>query len=246
MTESERKTAIVTGASRGIGAAVAERLAKDGFTVVVNYAGDATPADALVAKIEKAAGNAASHKADVSDASAVRAMFDNAVTRFGGVDVLVNNAGIMQLANIADADDAFFDRHIAINLKGVFNGLREAAKQLRDGGRIINFSSSVVGLYQPGYAVYAATKAGVEAMTHVLSNELRGRNITVNAVAPGPTATELFLKGKSAEVIDHLAKLAPLERLGEPNDIANVVAFLAGPDAGWINGQVLRVNGGII
>ena len=246
MTESKTKTAIVTGASRGIGAAVAERLAKDGFTLVVNYAGDATPAEALVAKIENAGGHAVSHKADVSDSSAVRAMFDTAVTRFGGVDVLVNNAGIMQLANIADADDAFFDRHIAINFKGVFNGLREAAKQLRDGGRIINFSSSVVGLYQPPYAVYAATKAGVEAMTHVLSKELRGRNITVNAVAPGPTATELFLKGKSPEVIDHLAKLAPLERLGEPDDIANVVAFLAGPDAGWVNGQILRVNGGII
>ena len=246
MTESKTKTAIVTGASRGIGAAVAERLAKDGFTLVVNYAGDATPADALVAKIEKAGGHAVSYKADVSDASAVRAMFDTAVTRFGGVDVLVNNAGIMQLANIAEADDGFFDRHVAINLKGVFNGLREAAKRLRNGGRIINFSSSVVGLYQPTYAVYAATKAGVEAMTHVLSKELRGRNITVNAVAPGPTATELFLKGKSPEVIDHLAKLAPLERLGEPEDIANVVAFLAGPDAGWVNGQSLRVNGGII
>jgi 3-oxoacyl-[acyl-carrier protein] reductase len=246
MTESKTKTAIVTGASRGIGAAVAERLAKDGFTLVVNYAGDAAPAEALVAKIEKAGGHAISYKADVSDAGAVRVMFDTTVTRFGGVDVLVNNAGIMQLANIADADDAFFDRHIAINLKGVFNGLREAAKRLRDGGRIINFSSSVVGLYQPTYAVYAATKAGVEAMTHVLSKELRGRNITVNAVAPGPTATELFLKGKSPEVIDHLTKLAPLERLGEPDDIANVVAFLAGPDAGWVNGQILRVNGGII
>ena len=121
-----------------------------------------------------------------------------------------------------------------------------AARRMRDGGRIINLSSSVVGLYQPTYAVYAATKAGVEAMTHVLSKELRGRNITVNAVAPGPTATELFLKGKSPEVIERLTKLAPLERLGEPTDIANVVAFLAGPDAGWINGQILRVNGGII
>ena len=246
MTESNTKTAIVTGASRGIGAAVAERLAKDGFTLVVNYAGDSAPADALVTKIEKAGGQAVSHKADVSDASAVRTMFDTALASFGGVDVLVNNAGIMRLANIADADDDFFDRHIAINLKGVFNGLREAAKRLRNGGRIINFSSSVFGLYQPTYAVYAATKAGVEAMTHVLSNELRGRNITVNAVAPGPTATELFLKGKPPDVIDHLAKLAPLERLGEPEDIANVVSFLVGPGAGWINGQILRVNGGII
>jgi len=135
---------------------------------------------------------------------------------------------------------------IAVNLKGTFNTLREAAKRLRKGGRIINFSSSVVGLYQPTYGVYAATKAAVEAMTHVLSKELRGRNITVNAVAPGPTATDLFLKGKSQEAIDRLAKLAPLERLGEPQDMAGTVAFLAGPDGGWINGQVLRPNGGII
>lgn len=242
----EFKVAIVTGASRGIGAAVAERLAKDGFCVGVNYSGDAAQAEALVAKIRQAGGQASAIRADVSDSGAVRNMFDVAEKAYGGVDVLVNNAGIMQLATIAEADDAFFDRHIAVNLKGVFNGLREAARRLRAGGRIINFSSSVVGLYQPTYAVYAATKAGVEAMTHVLSKELRGRNITVNAVAPGPTATDLFLKGKPQEVVDHLARLAPLERLGQPQDIANTVAFLAGPDGGWINGQVLRVNGGII
>ena len=135
---------------------------------------------------------------------------------------------------------------IAINLKGTFNTLREAAKRLREGGRIINMSSSVAGLLHPTYGVYAATKAGVEAMTHVLSKELRGRNITVNAVAPGPTATKLFLDGKPQQVIDHLTKLAPLERLGQPEDVANAVAFLAGPDGGWINGQVLRANGGII
>lgn len=182
----------------------------------------------------------------MSRADEVRAMFDRAQREFGGVDVLVNNAGIMQLAPIAETDDALFDRHIAINLKGVFNGLREAAKRLRSGGRIINFSSSVVGLYQPTYGVYAATKAAVEAMTHVLANELRGKNITVNAVAPGPTATDLFLKGKPQEVVDRITKLAPLERLGQPVDIASVVAFLAGPDGAWVNAQVLRVNGGIV
>jgi 3-oxoacyl-[acyl-carrier protein] reductase len=149
-------------------------------------------------------------------------------------------------SNIADTDDASFDKQIAINLKGTFNALREGAKRLRAGGRIINFSSSVVGLLQPTYAVYAGTKAAVEAMTSVLAKELRGRNITVNAVAPGPTATDLFLKGKPQAVIDHLAKLAPLERLGEPADIARAVSFLAGPDGAWINGQVLRANGGII
>jgi 3-oxoacyl-[acyl-carrier protein] reductase len=246
MSNATGKVAIVTGASRGIGAAIAERLAKDGFTVIINYSGDAAPAEALAHTIEQAGGKALTAKADVSDADAVRRMFDSAEAAFGGVDVLVNNAGIMPLASIADADDALFDRVVSVNLKGTFNTLREAARRLRTGGRIVNFSSSVVGLYQPTYAVYAATKAGVEAMTHVLSKELRGRNITVNAVAPGPTATGLFLDGKPQEVIHHLAKLAPLERLGQPQDIANTVAFLAGPDGSWINGQVLRANGGII
>jgi 3-oxoacyl-[acyl-carrier protein] reductase len=152
----------------------------------------------------------------------------------------------MRLAPLAEADDALIDSQIAVNLKGVINTLREASRRLRSGGRIINLSSSVVGLYQPTYAVYAATKAGVEAMTHVLAKELRGRNITVNAVAPGPTATALFLDGKPQEVIDHLAKLAPLERLGQPQDIAAAVAFLAGPDGAWVNGQVLRTNGGVV
>jgi 3-oxoacyl-[acyl-carrier protein] reductase len=246
MANESTRTAIVTGSSRGIGAAVARRLAKDGFSVVVNYSGNAAEAESVVGDIKQGGGNALSIQADVSDPAAMRRMFDQAAAVSGGVDVLVNNAGIMQLAKISDADDGFFDRHIAINLKGVFDGVREAAKRLRSGGRIISFSSSVVGLYQPTYGVYAATKGGVEAITHVLANELRGRNITVNAVAPGPTATDLFLKGKPKEVIDHLAKLAPLERLGEPKDIAAVVAFLASPEGGWINGQVLRANGGII
>jgi 3-oxoacyl-[acyl-carrier protein] reductase len=152
----------------------------------------------------------------------------------------------MKLAPIADSDDALFDSQVAVNLKGTFNVLRQAAKQLRSGGRIINLSSSVVGLLQPSYGVYAGTKAAVEAMTHVLSKELRGRDITVNAIAPGPTATALFLNGKPQELVDHIAKLAPLERLGRPEDIAGAVAFLAGPDGAWINGQVLRANGGII
>ncbi|HEX9361137.1 MAG TPA: SDR family oxidoreductase [Bradyrhizobium sp.] len=246
MTNETNKVAIVTGASRGIGAAVAERLAGDGFTVVINYSSDAKAAETLARNIESKGGRALTAKADVSDASAVRGMFDATEAAFGGVDVLVNNAGIMKLATIADGDDALVDSHITINLKGSLNTMREAARRLREGGRIINLSSSVVGLYQPTYGVYAATKAGVEAMTHVLSKELRGRNITVNAVAPGPTATALFLDGKPQAAIDHLAKLAPLERLGQPEDIANAVAFLAGPDGAWINGQVLRANGGII
>jgi 3-oxoacyl-[acyl-carrier protein] reductase len=246
MNEQTNKVAIVTGASRGIGAAVAERLAQDGFTVLVNYSGEAAPAEALVDKIERAGGRARVAQADVSDPAAVRRLFDAAEAAFGGVDVLVNNAGIMTLGKLAETDDAAFDRQIAVNLKGTFNTLREAAARLRRGGRIVNFSSSVVGLLQPTYAVYAATKAGVEAMTAILAKELRGRAITVNAVAPGPTATDLFLKGKPQEVVDHLAQLAPLERLGQPADIAAAVAFLVGPDAGWINGQTLRANGGII
>jgi 3-oxoacyl-[acyl-carrier protein] reductase len=246
MSKANEKVAIVTGSSRGIGAAIAERLAADGFTVVINYAGSTAPAEALAAKIQKAGYRATAVQADVSDPAAVTRMFDSAETAYGGVDVLVNNAGIMQLSAIGETSDELFDRQIAINLKGVFNGMREAAKRLRNGGRIISFSSSVVGLYQPTYGVYAATKAGIEAMTHILSREVRGRNITVNAVAPGPTATTLFLDGKPQEVIDHLSKLAPLERLGRPEDIANAVAFLAGPDGAWINGQVLRANGGVI
>jgi 3-oxoacyl-[acyl-carrier protein] reductase len=246
MNENTSKIALVTGASRGIGAAVARRLALDGFTVVINYAGDVAAAETLARDIEASGGHALAVQADISDPAAVRQLFDAAESSFGAVDVLVNNAGIMQLANLADADDKMFDRQIAVNLKGSFNTLREASTRLRAGGRIINFSSSVVGLLQPGYGVYAATKAAVEAMTSVLAKELRGRNITVNAVAPGPTATELFLNGKSPELIDRLAKLAPLERLGQPGDIADVVAFLAGKDGGWVNGQVLRANGGII
>ncbi|NKI72198.1 SDR family oxidoreductase [Collimonas pratensis] len=246
MNNANKQVAIVTGSSRGIGAAVALRLARDGFAVIVNYAGSAAAAEALVQQLLKQGGQALAVQADVSDAVAVRAMFDAAEQAFGGVDVLVNNAGIMLNASIADTDDAAFDRQIAINLKGSFNTLREAARRLRHGGRIINFSSSVVGLLQPTYGVYAATKAGVEAMTSVLAKELRGKNITVNAVAPGPTATDLFLNGKPQEVVDRLAKLAPLERLGQPQDIAATVSFLAGADGGWINGQVLRANGGII
>jgi 3-oxoacyl-[acyl-carrier protein] reductase len=240
------QVAIVTGASRGIGAAVAERLAKDGFVVFINYAGSAAPAEALATKIRNAGGRAVASQGDVSDSAAVARIFGSAEATYGGVDVLVNNAGIMALSLIGETSDEMFDRQVAINLRGVFNGMREAAKRMRSGGRIISFSSSVVGLYQPTYGVYAATKAGIEAMTHILSRELRGRNITVNAVAPGPTATALFLDGKPQEVIEHLSKLAPLERLGKPEDIANAVAFLAGPDGAWINGQVLRANGGII
>ena len=246
MTENSNRVALVTGASRGIGAAVAERLAADGFTVVINYSGNAAPAEELARKIEGKGGRALTAKADVSDAGAVRRMFDATEAAFGGVDVLVNNAGVMMLATIADSDDALFDRQIGINLKGTFNTLREAAKRLWDGGRVVNFSTTVVGLKLETYGVYAATKAAVETLTAIMAKEMRGRNITVNAVAPGPVATDLFLNGKSDELIARTAKMNPLERLGTPEDIASAVAFLAGPDGGWINGQTLRANGGVI
>lgn len=246
MSANQNRVAIVTGASRGIGAAIAERLGKDGFTVVVNYAGNATAAAEVVRRIEGAGGKAVAAQADVADAEAVRHMFESTQTAFGGVDVLVNNAGIMMLSSIASADDANFDRQVSVNLKGTFNTLREAAKHLRDGGRVINFSTTVVGLKLENYGVYAATKAAVETLTAITAKEMRGRGITVNAVAPGPTATDLFLNGKSDELVERMAKMNPLERLGAPEDIARVVAFLAGPDGGWVNGQTLRANGGVI
>jgi 3-oxoacyl-[acyl-carrier protein] reductase len=240
------RTAIITGASRGIGAAIAERLARDGFAVVVNYAGDEAQAAATVERLTAAGAAAVAVKADVSRSAEVTRLFDAAEERFGGVDVLMNNAGVMSNASIATTDDAAFDRMIAVNLKGTFNGLREAARRLRAGGRIINFSTSVVGLKVEAYGVYAATKAAVETLTAILAKELRGRSITVNAVAPGPTGTDLFFHGKSEALVDQLAKMNPMERLGTPEDITAVVAFLAGPDGGWINGQVLRANGGMV
>ncbi len=246
MTDKTSKVAIVTGASRGIGAAVAERLAADGFAVIINYSANAKPAEALAREIGGKGGRALAIKADVADPLAVRGMFDAAEAAFGGIDVLVNNAGIMKLARIADCDDAAFDQQIAVNLKGSFNAMREAAKRLRDGGRIVNFSTSVVGTKMETYGVYAATKAAIETMSAILAKEMRGRHITVNALAPGPTSTELFLEGKSPELVERLAKMNPLERLGTPQDIAAVVSFLVGPDGGWVNGQVLRANGGMV
>ncbi|WP_225774677.1 SDR family oxidoreductase [Pseudomonas sp. Marseille-Q5115] len=246
MNTSNRKVAIITGASRGIGSEIAKRLSQEGFAVVVNYASSAPEADTLVATLQAQGGQALAVKANVASAQEVKRLFDEAEQHFGGVDVLVNNAGIMALATLAETDDDSVNRQIDINFKGTFNTLREAAQRMRDGGRVVNFSSSVVAMLQPTYGVYAGTKAAVEAMTSVFAKELRGRNITVNAVAPGPTATDLFLNGKPQDVVDRLSKLAPLERLGQPQDIAATVAFLASVDGSWINGQTLRANGGII
>jgi len=242
---NNKQVAIVTGASRGIGAAVARRLAQDGFAVAINYVSSSDEADALVAELATDGATAIAVKADVSKADDVRHMFEITEKQLGKVDVLVNNAGVLKTVPLADTSDALYDQTFDINVRGTFNTLREAAARLNDGGRIVNFSSTTLALNMPGYAIYNATKAAVEAFTHVFAKELRGRNITVNAVAPGPIATSLFLNGKTDEQIQTFAKMPPLQRLGQPEDIASVVSFLAGPDAGWVNGQVLRANGGV-
>ncbi|MCP2241394.1 SDR family oxidoreductase [Lentzea aerocolonigenes] len=239
------RVAIVTGGSRGIGRAAAERLAADGTAVVIVYAGNKTEADSAVEGIRAAGGQAVAAQADVADEVAVAAAFDLAEQTFGGVDVVVNSAGIMPLGTVADMDLEVFDRVQRTNGRGTFVVAQQAARRVRDGGAIINVSSSVVGLRFPQYGAYAMSKGGVEALTLILARELRGRDITVNVVAPGPTATALFLEGKDAATIDTLAKQAPLERIGSPGDIAEVISFLAGP-ARWINGQTIRANGGII
>jgi len=245
--QQTQQVALVTGASRGIGAEIARQLGAEGYAVIVNYAGNAAEAQNVVDAITTANGKAIAIQADVADPAAVNGMFDQAIAAFGRVDVLVNNAGIMppNLPMLADTDDATFDRLIAVNLKGSFNTMRAAATRLQQGGRIVNFSTSVIGLAMPGYAVYAATKGAIEVMTNIFAKELRGKQITVNAIAPGPTATALFLNGKTPELIDRLSKAAPLERLGSPDDIAKAVVFLAAPGS-WINGQTLRANGGLV
>lgn len=243
MTSSPR-VAIVTGGSRGIGRRSAERLAADGFAVVLTYGSGKADADEAAAKITAASGSAMAVPVDVADETSVAALFDAAEQSYGGVDVVVHAAGIMVLSPLADLDLADLDRMHRTNIRGAFVVNQQAARRVRAGGAIINFSTSVTRLSLPTYSAYAASKAAVEAISLILARELRGRDITVNAVAPGPTATDLFLTGKDEQTIARMAAQPPLERLGTPADIAEVVAFLAGP-ARWINGQVLYANGGI-
>ncbi|CAB3706806.1 SDR family oxidoreductase [Achromobacter sp. K91] len=244
-TQATQRIALVTGGSRGIGAAIVRRLARDGHAVAINYASSAAEAEALADEIRAAGGRALAVRADVSRADQVRAMFDQVEAGLGRIDVLVNSAGILKMVPLAETSDELYEQTFGINTRGTFNTLREAATRLADGGSIVNVSSTTIALNLPNYSVYIASKAAVESLTQVFAKELRGRRITVNAVAPGPVATDLFLNGKSPELIEHYAKMPPLERLGQPDDIANVVSFLAGPEAGWVNGQILRANGGV-
>jgi 3-oxoacyl-[acyl-carrier protein] reductase len=243
MTDNQARVAIVTGGSRGIGRAVAERLAADGQRVVIVYAGNESEAKSAVTAIEAAGGAAVAVQADVADETAVRSAFELAEQRFGGVDVVVNAAGVMRLAPVAELDLDAVDRMHRTNIRGTLVVAGEAARRLRPGGAIITFSTSVTRLSLPTYAAYAASKAAVEAISPILAKELRGRDITVNTVAPGPTATALFLDGKDEATIERMTKQNPMERLGRPEDIAEVVSSLAGP-ARWINGQTVFVNGG--
>ncbi|MFF5155343.1 SDR family oxidoreductase [Streptomyces sp. NPDC000348] len=240
------RVAVVTGGSRGIGRAVSRKLAEDGLAVVVNYTRDEASAEETVAAITEAGGRAVAVRADVAEEKEVAALFDRAEEEFGGVDVVVNSAGRMVLSPIADLDLAALDAMHRTNIRGTFVVAQQAARRLRAGGSFVAFSTSVVGTQFPAYGAYAASKGAVEAMTLILARELRGRDVTVNTVAPGPTATDMFLTGKTPDQVDRLAKTPPLERLGTPDDIAAVVAFLGSPAGHWVNGQVLRANGGMV
>lgn len=244
MSNLNGKTAIITGASRGIGASIAKALAAAGASVVVNYAQNQIAAHQVISAIQAEDGEAIAFQADVSRALEVKALFDAAIQRFGEIHILVNNAAIMTNHALADTTDVDFDQIFAVNVRGVFNTLRESAHRLVNNGRIINLSTTVTRLLLPHYGAYAASKGAVEQLTRVFAKEIGSRGITVNVVSPGPTHTELFTRGKSQETIQRLAAMSALGRIAEPEDIARVVVFLASDEAAWITGQNIGANGG--
>ncbi|MGO2279524.1 MULTISPECIES: SDR family oxidoreductase [unclassified Psychrobacter] len=245
MTTLKNKVAIVTGSSKGIGAQIAVLLAESGAKTVINYANDDAAANDIVSQIKAAGGEAIAVQADISDSQQVATLFDATINTFGKPDILVNSAGIMDNKPIAETTDEDFDRTFAVNAKGTFNTLREAATKLNDGGRIVNLSSTTTRMMLPTYGTYCATKGAVEQMTRVFAKEIGERGITVNAVSPGPTDTELFNQGKSDKTIEKLASMSAFNRIGEPVDIARVVLFLVGEEAAWITGQNIGANGGV-
>jgi 3-oxoacyl-[acyl-carrier protein] reductase len=244
MSSLKDKVILITGSSKGMGALMAQKMAEDGARIIVNYVGGKPEADKVVDGIKKNGGDATAVQADVSKSDQVRKLFDTAITLYGRIDVLVNNAGIMHTKLVKDSTDEDFTSHFEVNVRGTFNTLREAATRLADNGTIINFSSSVKRIMLPTYAIYSSTKAAVEQLTRVFAKEI-GRGINVNAVAPGPTNTELFVKGKTKEMIDRLASLSAFNRIGEPIDTVRVVLFLASDEAKWISAQTIGVNGGM-
>lgn len=240
-----QRVAVVTGGSRGIGQASAETLARRGLAVVVGYQGNADLAEKVVRGITDVGGQAVSARADVADEAEVAAFFDTAEQTFGGIDVVVNAAGLLRLGRLVDLDLADFDAVHRTNVRGTFVVGQQAARRLRAGGALVTFSTTVVGTSLPTYGAYAASKGAVEALTLILARELRGRDVTVNAIAPGATATDLFFEGKTDADVARMAAAVPLERLGTPTDIAEAVAFVTSPEGHWVNGQVVRVNGGL-
>jgi 3-oxoacyl-[acyl-carrier protein] reductase len=240
------KVAIVTGAGRGIGAAIAKRLGSEGVKVVVNYSRSESEAANVVQEIEKSGGKAAKVQANVSKVADVVRLFDETEKLYGKGDILVNNAGAILYKPIAEISEKEFDDLFDLNVKGTFFASQQAAKRFNNGGVILNFSSSTTAMMLPTYGAYVATKGAVEQFSHVLAKELGAKKIRVNVISPGPTETELFVTGKSQADLDRAAGMAAMGRLGQPEDIANVVAYLASDQGAWITGQNIRANGGTV